>query len=322
MVFQHHHLTYLKLLGIGGTSEVSCVRHRKGKTFALKRLLPHLRDDPEMRSLLMLEGVHLSSVKSPYVVRCLSILTTPISKDETHSSRGTSPQTDTKDQETNIKDSEEISVLMSYVDGVHLRALLRYMKRDHQILKPVIIAHIIESIFEGLKALHYATSPTGRPLSITHNDLSPTNIMISRTGRVILTDLSSAWSRLGPSSGVPRPGKKAYLSPQRRAGERGGPSGDLFALGCIWFELITGAPPQENLFVSSGILRGAGWPKEWARVVSDLLSPNPTRRWICYEELRVDQIWCQTLFKEERQKYKKQGKTSLSSLIHELSSAL
>ena len=97
-------------------------------------------------------------------------------------------------------------------------------------------------IAEGLAAVHQA--------NVVHRDLKPDNLMISREGRVVITDFGVAVLRDGPSvdvlplrgAGTPR-----YMAPEQLEGRSLTEKTDLYALGLILFELLTGDIP---------------WPKE------------------------------------------------------------
>lgn len=77
---------------------------------------------------------------------------------------------------------------------------------------------------------------------ILHRDVKPANVMVARDGRVVLTDFGIA-SRVGPEGESSRLcGTPRYMAPELFVGSKPGPSTDLYALGCVLHELLTGTP--------------------------------------------------------------------------------
>ncbi len=288
-LFKRYKLKELCLLGIGGTSEVLLVEDEHGKRFALKRLLGQYRSLREWRDSILIEGVHLTMIQSNRVIRCDEVLTVPLPQAFIKVSIESDPSG------SGLGARQEIALLTEYVEGVHLRALLKRIQKDQAPLDEDEIASLIWDISRGLEALHTASRGRGSICPITHGDLSPTNIMIKRDGSAILIDLSSSKSELSKESILRRPGKLSYLSPGAINGEEEGIETDLYALGCIWFELITGRVPKFNQSQvrppSWTQLQQAGWPLMWAKLVSSLLSPFPQVRSQVNELLNRTSIW-------------------------------
>jgi serine/threonine-protein kinase len=95
---------------------------------------------------------------------------------------------------------------------------------------------IAAAVCEGLAAAHAA--------GLVHRDIKPANIVLSR-GEVKILDFGIA--RLDGAAGGTRTqavlGTAAYLSPEQASGHQAGPQADLYALGCVLFEMLTGSPP-------------------------------------------------------------------------------
>ena len=297
-------LRTIELLGIGGTSEVTLVENQEGARFALKRLLGQYRAQRLWRDRLLLEGVHLTMARSNRVITCREVLSVPLPQSLIKISVDQDPSA------LPLSARKEVALLLDFVPGVHLRALLKEAHRTKNPLKYDEIASMIWDISRGLKALHEAERGRGRSCPITHGDLSPTNIMLDRTGAAILIDLSSAKSELTPEDGLIRPGKRAYSSPGRLEGEEEAIEGDLYALACIWFELITGSVPKiSHNELSWRALHEAGWPIMWAKIVYGLLSDAPQVRLRMIEHLNRESLWG-----EDRQSHADQLKEARLSL--------
>ena len=134
-------------------------------------------------------------------------------------------------------------LVMEFVDGLDLKALIeRNVARGRRL----DVAHVIYIINECCKGLHYAHTlehrETGAPLNIVHRDVSPPNIMISQNGEVKVVDfgLAKANDQLEITDPGVVKGKFAYLSPEAALGQVVDARTDVFALGILLWELLTG----------------------------------------------------------------------------------
>ncbi|MFO7566771.1 MAG: protein kinase [Enhygromyxa sp.] len=122
---------------------------------------------------------------------------------------------------------------MEYVDGESLRSHLARARPS-----PARVVDFAQQMAEGLAAAHQA--------GVVHRDLKPANVLIERSGRVVITDFGiarglqsdDATLQTGGLLGTP-----AYMAPEQIAGERVEAPADLYALGLIVFELLTGRLP-------------------------------------------------------------------------------
>lgn len=132
-------------------------------------------------------------------------------------------------------------VAMEYVHGVDLKDfIIQHYKKKRDV--PIEIAAFIASrICRGLEYAHKKCDKTGQPLGVVHCDISPRNLMISSEGEVKITDFGIARAKgLMKGDQVEGLGKMAYVSPEQiREGPVDGRS-DLFSLGAVLFELLTG----------------------------------------------------------------------------------
>jgi len=133
-------------------------------------------------------------------------------------------------------------VAMELVEGGALRHLISKVKRAHLGLPVSVVLDLGIDIAHGLAHAHTATDDDGRPLNVLHRDLKPENILLDSTGRARITDFGLAKvigeatrTALGDIKGTSR-----YVPPEVWKGSREfHPRGDLFALGCILYELVT-----------------------------------------------------------------------------------
>jgi serine/threonine-protein kinase len=132
---------------------------------------------------------------------------------------------------------------MEYVDGVDLKALLEWRRR---INRRVPIAHGLYLILEMCKGLAYAhellNPETNQPFGIVHRDISPPNVLISKQGEVKVVDfgLAKATSQVEITDPGVVKGKMSYLSPEAARGEEVDHRADIFAVGILLYELLTG----------------------------------------------------------------------------------
>lgn len=131
-------------------------------------------------------------------------------------------------------------LVLDYVDGVALDVLL---KRTGA-LSPETVAYIGREVSRALEAVHSMCDESGRNYGVVHRDVSPSNILIGRDGRVRLSDFGVARiSGIGgdkTQTGVFK-GKLAYMPPEQARGEGFDGRADLFSLGITLFEALLGA---------------------------------------------------------------------------------
>ncbi len=217
------------LLGRGGMAEVYRARPlagpRAGTTVALKRLLPALARDAEYVALLRQEAELTRRLRHPAIVEVL---------------------------EAGVAGGVPF-IAMEFVDGRNLKEILARCAARGILLPVDFAAYVVHVVAQALAHAHEGWDEAGRLLGIVHNDVSPSNVFISRLGEIKLGDFGVA--RLLPGSpqalvdaavaqaAVPAGpgafGKIHYLAPELIRGGRPAPASDLFALGAVFFELLT-----------------------------------------------------------------------------------
>jgi eukaryotic-like serine/threonine-protein kinase len=134
-------------------------------------------------------------------------------------------------------------IVMEYVDGVDLKALIEWRRRLGKRLPIAVTLNIINEICKALAYAHELPNPeTDRPLGIVHRDISPPNVLISRQGEVKVADfgLAKATSQLESTEPGVVKGKMSYLSPEAARGEEVDSRSDIFSVGILLYELLTG----------------------------------------------------------------------------------
>lgn len=191
---------------------------------------------------------------------------------------------------------------MEYVDGPDLDALMVMHRRSRGTSLP--LRHAVFIAVEVLKGLDYAhrrTAADGAPLGIVHRDISPSNILISREGEVKVADFGIAKSatRSAAHSGPIR-GKIPYMAPEQLRGVSVDRRADLYAVGAVLLEMITGeaafgAETDAELIarVLAGDftrprVRAPEVPDALERIVLRAMSLEPTDRYMSAAAMRQE----------------------------------
>jgi len=198
------------LLGRGGMAEVFAGHaigdHGFQKPVAIKRLLPELANDEVFVARLIQEAKLLVGMQHGNIVSVLDL----------------------------ARDGEDVFLVMEYVDGPSLRQLLK--ARGGRGVSLAVASYIVQSAAAGLEFAH--ARPGG---AVIHADISPSNLLLTTSGEVRVADFGIA-RREGGAHGIVE-GKWAYMAPEQARGEPLSPGSDVFALGVVLYELITGRHP-------------------------------------------------------------------------------
>jgi serine/threonine-protein kinase len=204
----------------GGMAEVFAgrVRGEGGfeKLVAIKRMLPHLADDPEFVSMFLDEARVAANVSSPHVVQTLDIGRT---------------------------EDGALFIVMDLVVGLSLSELRAVSRQREEPLPKEIAVAILAQAAEGLHDAHEARTASGDALHLVHRDVSPQNLLVGADGRTRLTDFGIAFaakSRMTETEHGKIKGKFAYFSPEQSHGAALDRRSDVFALGIVGWEMLAG----------------------------------------------------------------------------------
>jgi serine/threonine-protein kinase len=139
-------------------------------------------------------------------------------------------------------------IAMELVQGVTVLDLLVAAAKNGKSIPPALAAKIVSVVAEALHSAHVAKDERGRPLKVVHQDVSPHNVMIAHDGTVKLLDFGVAQTaqEKAPAEASKEPshttirGKFAYLSPEQCTGSKVDARSDVFSLGIVLYELLTG----------------------------------------------------------------------------------
>jgi serine/threonine-protein kinase len=143
-------------------------------------------------------------------------------------------------------------LVMEYVQGQTLAELLR----DRGPLSPRLAAEIAQRVCLALGAAHEQ--------GLVHRDVKPANVMVDRAGMVKVMDfgIAKTLAATAPRDGEGPLGTAPYLSPEQAQGGPVDGRSDLYALGCVLYELLTGTPPFPGRSPSAVVARQVREPPE------------------------------------------------------------
>jgi serine/threonine protein kinase len=178
---------------------------------AIKRILPHLAGNKDFIKMFTREARLAALLQHPNIVQIFDY----------------------------GKIENAYFIAMEYIDGKNLGEILSAMNQGLTVEQTVFI---ILQICKGLDYSHSIRDEKGTALNIIHRDISPQNMLISYQGEVKISDFGISKARSEPSltqAGVVK-GKLAYLSPEQALGEPIDQQVDIYALGLVFYETLTG----------------------------------------------------------------------------------
>lgn len=164
-------------------------------------------------------------------------------------------------------------LVMPLVRGVSLGRLQKALSQRRELMAPELAAWIAAQIADGLHAAHQLTGQNGESLGLVHRDVSPQNVLLGFDGSVALLDFGVAKlyeSARSTETGVIK-GKFGYMAPEQCAGETLDRRTDIFALGIVLHEMLTGRELFAGLPPAAATLRIATTiPDEPSRIRNGL----------------------------------------------------
>jgi serine/threonine-protein kinase len=239
-----------ELLGMGASAEVWRAHdERLDRPVAVKVLHPHLLPDAAARRRFRSEARAAAVLAHPGIVTVYDTDATP---------------------------SRSV-IVFELVDGETLAELLA----RHGRLAPAEAARIGAELADALQHAHER--------GVLHRDVKPGNVIVDRTGRARLVDfgiarlLQAEAAHLTAAGSIT--GTLRYMSPERLAGAEATPAADLYALGAVLHEMLTGGPPF-HASTPVELVRAQATPPErlaavphpLAALVRQALEPDPKRR--------------------------------------------
>ena len=268
------HFTIERRLATGGMAEVFLARKEgaegTSKLLVVKRILPDFGASRRFRTMFIEEAQLATRLNHPNLVQVYEFFDAG---------------------------ADGHVLAMEYVDGPDLGELMRAARNRNVRIGSFISAWICAEAAKGLHYAHEKKDEEGRPLEIVHRDVSPQNVLISYDGVVKITDFGIASARLVEEEDGVIKGKYGYMSPEQARGEKVDRRSDLYSLGVILWECLTGRALHGGLggealldIVRSGIVEPPSLlvpdvPPELEAIVLKLLAKDRADRFATGREV-------------------------------------
>jgi serine/threonine-protein kinase len=234
------------------------------KDVAIKRILPHLSQDGRFVELLITEAKTLSELRHRNIVQIYDV---------------------------GLGDDGQYFLVMEFVDGLDLADLFDHYERRRSKIPIDVALYTGEEVCEALEHAHAARDAAGNLVGLVHRDVSPSNILLSKSGEIKLTDFGIAkrMEELTGHGGVR--GKFAYISPEQANNAHVDGRSDVCSLGMVLYELIAGRRLFSHLadFDALKMVRGhqiprlgevdAGIAAPLEAIVMKAVAPDPGDRY-------------------------------------------
>lgn len=216
----------LEKVASGGMAEIylakSGAANGLNKFFAIKRILPQFSNNEDFVSMFKEEAKVCINLNHSNVV---SIFDFGI-------------------------ESGQFYLVMDYVEGRNLRQIINELKKSNKSFSIDQALYLVKEAAAGLDHAHRCVDSTnGKPLNITHRDMSPQNVMVSFEGEIKVIDfgIAKAETEAEDTKAGTLKGKFSYMSPEQAEGQPIDPRTDVFALGIVLWELLA----NDRLFTGS-----------------------------------------------------------------------
>jgi CheY-like chemotaxis protein/tRNA A-37 threonylcarbamoyl transferase component Bud32 len=214
--------TLLEKIAAGGMAEVFKARMRGEEGFekivAIKRILPHMADNDDFITMFVDEAKLAAQLTHNNLIHIYDL----------------------------GKVDQYHYIAMEYVEGKDLRSILKLGSERDFALPPELALFVASKIANALDYAHRRVGMDGKELNLVHRDVSPQNILISFEGDIKLCDfgIAKAATKVSQTQTGALKGKLQYISPVLAWGKKIDRRTDIFSLGIVLFEMLTG----ERLF--------------------------------------------------------------------------
>ena len=210
----------LEKIATGGMAELFLAK-RKGvegfeKILAIKRILPHMSDNEEFVTMFIDEAKLAAQLTHHNICQIFDL----------------------------GKIENAYYIAMEYVHGKDLRAILKSSRIRSKAIPVDLAVLVVSKIASALDYAHRKRGSNGQHLNLVHRDVSPQNILISYEGEVKLADfgIAKAATKAHVTQHGALKGKLLYMSPEQAWGKNVDKRSDIFSLGVVLYELLTGRP--------------------------------------------------------------------------------
>jgi serine/threonine protein kinase len=215
---------YIKKLATGGMAEVWLAKQTGIEGFnrhvVVKRILPHLAEDAEFVQMFLNEAKIVARFNHANIAQIYEL----------------------------GEENGTYFIAMEFVHGEDLGRVMRRAWASGQWVARHVALRIMADACQGLHYAHTRLTEQGQPLRVVHRDISPQNILISFDGAVKVVDfgIAKAAGQISSTRSGAIKGKFAYMPPEQAAGKPLDARTDIYALGLVLYELITGVRPLKR----------------------------------------------------------------------------
>ncbi len=210
--------TLLDRIAIGGMAEVWRARRRgvEGfqKTVAIKKILSHLTGSKDFVTMFIDEAKLAAQLSHNNIIQIYDL----------------------------GKVGDDFFIAMEHVDGKDLRSVLTAAQESSRPIPPSLGLLIVSAVASALHYAHRKRDFDNRALGLVHRDVSPQNVMVSYEGAIKLCDFGivKAVAKASTTQLGALKGKLQYMSPEQAWGKSVDARSDIFSLGSVMFEVLTG----------------------------------------------------------------------------------
>ena len=205
-------------LAVGGMAEIFLAFPRSGdlvgQPVVLKRILAEQREDEHALQMLLDEAKLTATLNHLNVARVIDLEV----------------------------DGDDVLLVIEFISGANMEELVAAYTEKQEIVPLGLALSVIREAAQGLAHAHSHVDSKGRTAPIVHRDVTPRNIMVTFDGVTKMLDFGIAramGTQRRTVAGMVR-GTTAYMSPEQAIGKDVNPQSDIFSLGVIFHELLTG----------------------------------------------------------------------------------
>jgi len=234
----------LNRVAVGGMAEIFLARQEglEGfeKTICIKRIRPHLSNQPNFVRMFLNEAKLAAQLTHPNIVQIYDL----------------------------GRINESYFIAMEYVSGRDMSRILPKAEKQGIPFPMIYALKIASNALEGLYYAHTKTDAYGNQLNVVHRDITPENILVSYDGTVKIVDfgIAKATTQLEQTRAGEIKGKLSYMSPEQAMGKPLDHRSDIFAIGAVLYEWITGVKlftGENEMAILKSIIDGKIYPASY-----------------------------------------------------------
>jgi len=247
--------TLINRIAVGGMAEIFLARQEgvEGfeKTICIKRIRPHLSSQVSFVRMFLNEAKLAAQLNHPNIVQIFDL----------------------------GRIGESYFIAMEFISGRDMSRCIPKAEKVGIHFPLVYALKVVTSVCEGLYFAHNRTDAYGKPLNIVHRDITPENVMVSFNGTVKVLDfgIAKATSQLEQTRAGEIKGKLSYMSPEQCMGKPLDHRSDIFSLGVVAYEWVTGYKlftGENEMAILKSIIDGKIYPPSYFK--EDV--PEPVER--------------------------------------------